>query len=178
MKKLAFVIVICLVSASSIFSQSLKWEMDKEKFYQVPIGLCSWEDLEHSDFSGLLNEYGMDIILNANATMELAKILESQADTKYEIEAYFGGWDDESLYQLPHLYTFVLTMEAKYQQPVNMLFYGCNRELNCGGQFTPPTLPYFAIYRLTSDGQRTLIGEIKEQPKISFEDDVLNIIKH
>ena len=178
MKKFAFVVVICLLSTSSIFPQSLRWEMDEEKSYQVPVGLCTWDDIVQSDFFNLLNEYSYNVILNANATIELAQTLESQPNTKYEIEAYFGAWDDVSLSQLPYFYIFGKTMETKYQQPINMLFYGCNREYDCGGQFMPPTLPYFAIYRLTSNGERTLIGEIKERPKISYEDDVLECIKN
>lgn len=177
MKKFAFVIVICLLSVSSIFSQNLKWEMDEEKSYQIPVGLCTWDDLEQSEFSALMREYSMGVILNPKATVELAKVLESQPDTKYEIDAYFGAWNDESLQQLPHFYAFVMTMKAKYQTPIAFNFYGCNREYDCGKDFTPPTMPYYAIYRIT-DGQRTLVGEINEQPKLSFEDDVLNIIKH
>ena len=178
MKKFAFVIVICLLSASSIFSQNLKWEMDEENSYQVPVGLCTWEDLTQSEFKGLLKEYSLGTILNANATEELAKVLELQPNTKYEIEAFFGAWDEGSLKQLPHFHTFVKTMETKYQKPIAFSLYGCNREYECGRDFTPPTLPYFAVYRVTADGQRILIGEIKEQPKLSFEDDVLNFIKH
>ena len=177
MKKFAFVIVICLLSVSSIFSQNLKWENDEEKSYQVPVGLCTWEDLTQSEFNGLLKEYSLDVVLNADATVKLAKVLESQSNTKYEIDAYFGAWDEESLKQLPHFYAFVMTMGAKYQQPIEYKFIGCNREYNNGiNDMVPPTLPYFAIYRL-ANGQRTLIGEIKEQPKLSFEEDVLNIIK-
>lgn len=177
MKKFAFVIVICLLSVSSIFSQNLKWENDEEKSYQVPVGLCTWEDLTQAEFNGLLKEYSLDVVLNADATVKLAKVLESQSNTKYEIEAYFGAWDEESLKQLPHFYTFVMTMGAKYQQPIEYKFIGCNREYNNGiNDMVPPTLPYFAIYRL-ANGQRTLIGEINEQPKLSFEEDVLNIIK-
>lgn len=177
MKKFAFVIVICLLSVSSIFSQNIKWENDEEKSYQVPVGLCTWEDLTQAEFNGLLKEYSLDVVLNADATVKLAKVLESQSNTKYEIEAYFGAWDEESLKQLPHFYTFVMTMGAKYQQPIEYKFIGCNREYNNGiNDMVPPTLPYFAIYRL-ANGQRTLIGEINEQPKLSFEEDVLNIIK-
>lgn len=177
MKKFAFVIVICLLSASSIFSQNLKWENDEEKSYQVPVGQCTWEDLMQAEFSNLLREYSMDVVLNSDATVKLAEAIESQSNTKYEIEAYFGAWDEESLKQLPHFYIFVMTMGAKYQQPIEYKFIGCNREYNNGiNNLVPPTLPYFAIYRLVN-GQRTLIGEIKEQPKLSFEEDVLNIIK-
>lgn len=177
MKKFAFVIVICLLSMSSIFSQNLKWENDEEKSYQVPVGLCTWEDLMQAEFSNLLKEYSRDVILNSDATVKLAETLESQSNTKYEIDAYFGAWDEESLKQLPHFYIFVMTMGAKYQQPIEYKFIGCNREYNNGiNDMVPPTLPYFAIYRL-ANGQRTLIGEIKEQPKLSFEEDVLNIIK-
>jgi hypothetical protein len=176
MKKWGLFIVMFLLSASSVFSQKLRWEMDEEKKYQVPVGACSWDNIQQSDFYSIINENSKDVILNATATVELAQVLESQPETKYEMEAYFGAWDDESLYQLPFFYIFGITMETKYQRPIDMLFYGCNREYDCGGQFTPPTLPYFAIYRV-ADGQRTLIGEIKEQPKNSFEEDVLNIIK-
>ena len=178
MKKIALVTLICLFSASSIFPQQLKWEMDEEKSYQVPVGFCTWDDIMQSDFSDIIKEYSYNVILNADATIEIADIFESQPDTKYEIEAYFGAWDELSLQQLPFFYIFGITMETKYQRPIDMLFYGCNREYDCGRQFTPPTLPYFAIYRITSDGKRTLIGEIKEQPKISFEDDVLKCIKN
>lgn len=177
MKKFAFVIVICLLSMSSIFSQNLKWENDEEKSYQVPVGLCTWEDLMQAEFSNLLKEYSRNVILNSDATVKLAETLESQSNTKYEIDAYFGAWDEESLKQLPHFYIFVMTMGAKYQQPIEYKFIGCNREYNNGiNDMVPPTLPYFAIYRL-ANGQRTLIGEIKEQPKLSFEENVLNIIK-
>lgn len=177
MKKFAFVIVICLLSASSIFSQNLKWENDEEKSYQVPVGLCTWSDLEQAEFFYIIRDNSENVILNADATVKLAKVLESQATTKYEIEAYFGAWDEESLRQLPHFYAFVMTMSAKYQQPIEYKFIGCNREYNNGiNDMVPPTLPYFAIYRI-SNGKRTVIGEIKEQPKLSFEEDVLNIIK-
>ena len=178
MKKIAFVIVICLFSASSVFSQNLKWEMDMDKFYKVPVGICTWEDLTQAEFSGLLKEYSTNVTLNAKATVELAEVLESQPNTKYEIVNYFGAWNEESLKQLPHFYAFVKTMEAKYQQPIEFKLIGCNREYNNGiNDFVPPTLPYYVIYRI-NNGERVNIGEILEQPKVSFEDDVLEIIKH
>ena len=178
MKKFAFVIVICLLSTSSIFSQNLKWENDEEKSYQIPVGLCTWEDLTQAEFNSLLKEYSLDVVLNANATVKLAEVLESQANTKYEIDAYFGAWDEESLKQLPHFYAFAMTMGAKYQQPIEYKFIGCNREYNNGiNDMVPPTLPYFAIYRI-DNGERVVIGEILEKPESSFEEDVLKIIKH
>ncbi|MBO4656106.1 MAG: hypothetical protein J5644_11225 [Bacteroidales bacterium] len=177
MKKIAFITIITLLSINCIFSQSLRWELDEEKSYSIPIGLCTWEDLMQSDFYSLVRKYSMNVILNSEATVELAQILESKEPAKYEIEAYFGAWDDESLQQLPHFYAFVLTMESKYQKPIAFRFIGCNREYDCGGYEEPKTLPYFKLYQLT-DNQRTLIGEISEKPTVSFEDDVLNFIKH
>lgn len=178
MKKFAFVIVICLLSVSSIFSQNLKWENDEEKSYQVPVGLCTWEDLTQAEFNGLLKEYSLDVVLNADATVKLAKVLESQSNTKYEIEAYFGAWDEESLKQLPHFYAFVKTMETKYQQPIEFKLIGCNREYECGGLGDPEAMPYFKVYRISENGERTLVGVISEAPAKSYEADVLNIIKH
>lgn len=177
MKKFAFVIVICLLSTSSIFSQNLKWENDEEKSYQIPVGLCTWSDLEQAEFFYIIRENSENVILNADATVKLAKVLESQANTKYEIDAYFGAWDEASLKQLPFFYAFVMTMEAKYQQPIEYKLIGCNREYNSGGYEEPVTIPYYKVFKVDNQGNRKLIGEIKEQPKNSFEEDVLNIIK-
>ncbi len=178
MKKFAFVIVICLLSTSSSFSQNLKWENDEEKSYQIPVGLCTWSDLEQAEFFYIVRNNSGNVILNADATVNLAEVLESQPNTKYEIDAYFGAWDEESLKQLPHFYAFVMTMGAKYQQPIEYKLIGCNREFNDNyNDMVPPTLPYYAIYRI-DNGERVVIGEILEQPKLSFEEDVLNIIKH
>lgn len=178
MKKFAFITLISLLSASNIFSQNLKWEIDEEKSYKIPVGQCTWEDIQTSDFYSLVIENSAGIILNADATVELAKFLENQPNERYEIEAYFGAWDEESLKQLPRFYAFVMTMGAKYQQPIEYKFIGCNREYNDGyNDMVPPTLPYYAICRITN-GERIIIGEILEQPKLSFEEDVLNIIKH
>lgn len=178
MKKIVFIVAITLLSIGYIFSQELKWEMDEERSYKVPIGLCTWDDIVSSDFSWLIYEYSTNVILNADATVELAKVLENQPNERYEIEAYFGAWDEESLKQLPHFYAFVMTMGAKYQQPIEYKFIGCNREYNDNyTDMVPPTLPYYAIYRI-SNGKRVVIGEILEQPKVSFEDDVLKYIKH
>ena len=177
MKKFAFVIVICLLSISSIFPQNLKWEMDEEKSYQIPVGLCTWNDLEQAEFFYIIRENSENVILNAEATVKLAKILGSQPNTKYEIDAYFGAWEEESLKQLPLFYAFVMTMEAKYQQPIEYKLIGCNREYDCGGYEEPVTMPYYKVYQVDNQGKRKLIGEIKEQPKHSFEEDVLNIIK-
>lgn len=178
MKKFAFISLICLLSVNNIFSQNLKWETDEEKSYQIPVGLCTWDDIQQSDFFDLIKAYSYDVILNPQATVALAQSLEKSADKKYEIDAYFGAWNDESLQQLPYFYVFVLTMETKYIQPIEYKLIGCNREYDCGGFEEPKTLPYFKLYEVTENGQRTLIGEILEEPKISFEDDVLNFIKH
>ena len=178
MKKIILVIIICLFSAINIFSQTLRWETDEEKSYQIPVGQCTWEDIEMSNFYYIVKENSMGIILNADATVELAKTLDSQRPTRYEIQAYIGAWDDESLWQLPRFYACAITMEAKYQQPIDFYFIGCNREYDCGEFDEPKTLPYFKIYQISEDNQRTLIGEILEKPEISFEDDVLKIIKH
>lgn len=178
MKKIVFIVAITLLSIGYIFSQELKWEMDEERSYKVPVGVCTWQDIENADFIGLIKEYSADVILNANATVELAKILENNSNERYEIEAYFGAWEEESLKQLPHFYAFVMTMEAKYQQSIEYKLIGCNREYDNGiNDFVPPTIPYYAIYRI-ANGERKLIGEILEQPKVSFEDDVLKYIKH
>ena len=177
MKKIVFISLICLLSISNIFSQNLKWETDEEKSYQIPVGLCTWDDIMKSDFASIVRENSMDVILNAKATVELAQVLESQRPATYEIEAYFGAWNDESLRQLPRFYIFAKTMEAKYQQPIGFNFIGCNREYNCGGYEEPVTMPYYKVFRIDNQGNRKLIGEIKEQPKHSFEEDVLNIIK-
>lgn len=178
MKKFAFISLICLLTVNNIFSQDLKWETDEEKSYQIPVGLCTWEDIQQSDFYDLVRNYSMGVILNPKATVELAKQLEEKTGKKYEIDAYFGAWDEESLRQLPFFYVFAMTMDAKYQQPIKYRFIGCNREYRCGGFEEPKTLPYFKVYEIAEGGQRTLIGEILEKPKVSFEDDVLNIIKH
>jgi hypothetical protein len=178
MKKWAFFIVICLLSASNIFSQNLRWETDEEKSYQVPVGPCSWDDILSSDFDYLIKENSMNIILNPKATVALAEVLEAERPTKYEIDAYFGAWDDESLWQLPRFYVFAITMESKYQQSIDFQFYGCNREYDCGCKTTPESMPYFMVYKVTPDGQRTLIGKISEKPEVSFEDDVLKMIKN
>lgn len=177
MKKILFISLICLLSISNIFSQNLKWETDEEKSYQIPVGLCTWEDLETAELFAILKEYSMDVILNANATVALAKVLESQPNNHYEIDAYFAAWDEASLKQLPFFYTFVKTMEAKYQQPIEYKLIGCNREYYCGGYEEPVTIPYYKVFRVDNQGNRKLIGEIKEQPKNSFEENVLNIIK-
>ncbi len=177
MRRVAFISLISLLSVVSAFAQNLKWEVDEEKSYKIPVGACSWEDILGSDFSGIMIENAIDHILNGEATLELANTLESMPETKFEIEAYFGGWDDMSLQQLVRFYTFVMTMENKYQQPIAYQFYGCNREFNCGCSEEPKSMPYFKLYQI-DNGKRTLIGEIVEKPKVSFEDDVLNFIKH
>ena len=169
---------MCLLSIGNVFSQNLKWEMDEETSYKIPVGLCTWEELQQSDCFNAIREHSPAVILNSKATVELAKVLESQPNTHYEIDAFFGAWNDESLRFIQPFYVFVKTMEAKYQQPIKYRLIGCNREYECGGLGEPEAMPHFKLYRVTNDGQRTLIGEIKEQPKISFEDDVLNYIKH
>lgn len=178
MKKIVIFAAITLLSIGYIFSQELKWEIDEEVSYKIPVGQCTWEDIQTSDFYSLVIENSAGIILNANATVELAKVLENKPNERYEIEAYFGAWNEESLKQLPHFYAFVMTMRAKYQQPIEYTLIGCNREYDCGEFDEPKTLPYFKIYQISEDNQRTLIGEILEKPEISFEDDVLKIIKH
>lgn len=178
MKKFVFTGLICLLSISSIFSQNLGWEIDEEKSYQIPVGQCSWEEIQQSDFFYLMRENSRNVVLHADATVELAEVLDSKRPTKYEIEAYFGAWDEESLKQLPFFYAFVITMETKYQQPIDFKFIGCNREYDCGGYEEPETLPYFKIYQITEDNQRTIVGKILEKPESSFEEDVLKIIKH
>ena len=177
MKKIALIAAITLLSTAYIFSQNLKWETDEEKSYKIPVGLCTWEDIQMSDFFFLVQEYSADIILNANATAALAQTLDSKRPTRYEIEAYFGAWDDESLYQLPRFYAFAMTMEAKYQQPIDYYFIGCNRNYDCGEYEEPKAMPYFKIYQISEGNQRKLIGEIFEKPKASFEEDVMKIIK-
>lgn len=177
MKGFALISLICLFSVCNVFSQALRWEMDEEKSYPIPVGQCTWEDIKNSEFSSLVNEYSMNVILDADVTVQLAEVLQSKPDTKYEIEAFFGAWDEESLKQLPHFQAFVFTMEAKYQQPIDYKFYACNREYDCGYD-EPKTMPYFRIYRISPNAQRTLIGEILEKPTSSFEKDVLKMIKH
>ncbi|MBR2771448.1 MAG: hypothetical protein IKD78_05470, partial [Bacteroidales bacterium] len=75
--------------------------MDEEKSYQIPVGQCSWEEIQQSDFFYLMRENSRNVVLHADATVELAEVLDSKRPTKYEIEAYFGAWDKESLKQLP-----------------------------------------------------------------------------
>lgn len=178
MKKIAFIIVILLLSTGYTFSQNLKWEMDEEKSYQIPVGLCTWDDLVQSGFNYLLKEYSMDVVLDAKATVKLSEVLESQPNNHYEIEAFFAAWDEESLRQLPHFYAFVRTMETKYQQPIEFKLIGCNREYECGGLGEPEAMPYIKVYRISDNGERSLIGVISETPAQSFEADVLNMIKH
>lgn len=178
MKKIVIFAAITLLSIGYIFSQELKWETDEEKSYKIPVGLCTWDDLVQSEFNYLLREYSINVILDANATVELAKVLENQPNSHYEIEAFFAAWDEESLKQLPHFYAFVKTMETKYQQPIEFKLIGCNREYECGSLGDPEAMPYFKVYRISENGERTLVGIISEAPAKSYEADVLNIIKH
>ena len=177
MKRFAFISLMCLLSAGNIFAQHLRWEVDEDRNYKIPVGPCVWTDIIESDFFSIVREYDVNNILNAEATVALAAAMESMPDTKFEMDAFFGAWDDESLAQLSRFYAFVMTMEYKYQQPITYQFYGCNREYDCGCNEEPKTMPYYKLYKVTN-GQRTLIGEILEKPEVSFEDDVLKFIKH
>lgn len=178
MKRLVLLVATILLLGTYTFAQTCEWVYDSEKSYKIPVGKCTVEDLKQGEFRSTMVQNTLDFTLNAKATVALAKVLEENG-TQYQIDIYFGAWDDASLLQLPRFILFERTMEAKYQQPIQCNYYACDREYNCRQTgFSPNTIPSFIVYKVSKNGERTQIGLIEEAPKQSFEDDILNMIKH
>lgn len=179
MKKFVLLVATILLLGTYASAQTCEWVNDSEKSYRIPIGKCTVEEIQQGTYHNQMVENTLQFSLNAKATVELAQVLADKGNKHYAIDIYFGAWDDASLLQLPRFIMFERTMEAKYQQPIQCNYYGCDREYNCGQTpFEPQVVPTFVVYKVDDNGQRTQIGLIEEAPQQSFEDHILNIIKH
>lgn len=179
MKKFVLSVVTVLLLGNYISAQQCEWVYDFDKSYKIPVGKCTVDEIKQGNYYRQMVENTLQFNLNGQATLELAQVLTNKGCQHYAIDIYFGAWDDASLVQLPRFIMFERTMEAKYQQPIQCNYYGCNRESKCGqASFEPQTLPTFVVYQVGDNGQRTQIGLIEENPQQSFEEHILNIIKH
>ncbi len=173
MKKIIISISI-LFSISYINCQNIEWEIDTVKKYEVPVGICGWDDLKNGDFFTEMTEEYNSYNPQLNVLEALAKSLEKQS---IYIDIYFGAWCGDSREHVPHFIKINDLLEQTFGVKFYYSLYGCNRSKYCGTQTHEniELVPTFIVYMINNEKLIT-IGKIEETPTTTLEENLLQLL--
>ncbi|MCK9338389.1 MAG: hypothetical protein M0P38_00140 [Bacteroidales bacterium] len=156
------------------FSQEVQWEMDTVKKYEVPVGLCSWEELKGHEFYNEMSEQYAQYLPNPKVMEELSKQLFA---TSLHVDIYFGAWCGDSREHVPHFMKIHDDLLNNFGILLDYQIIGCNREKECGATNDEiiEYVPTLIIYKVDDSGNYP-IGKIIETPEITLEEDLLKIL--
>lgn len=181
MKRLLFIVLIFIFSTICMYSQSLTWVKDEEKNYEIPVGYCTWQDLEKGTFYANMQNYYNNYKLDTEVVGKIADLIQSNS-YPIRVNIYFGAWCGDSQEHLPAFFKLVTMLKENYGIEIPYQLVACDREkktniedIDNHSHITIEFVPTLVIFHNTDNGW-TELGKIVETPEISVETDIMNIL--
>jgi thiol-disulfide isomerase/thioredoxin len=169
-------------------AQSLMWEMDTANQYEIPIGICSWEDLKRGDFFAEMENFYAQYQPKKEIIERIATLLRFINDRKTNesmpqfdgVTVYFGAWCGDSKEYLPAFIRICDLLQNEEQVALPYTLVACNQAKEHGlpvqeFDFKIELVPTF-VFQTIKYGNASItkqtVGTIIETPQISIEEDM------
>ena len=169
-------------------AQSLIWEMDTAKKYEIPVGMCSWEDLKEGEFFAEMEDFYTQYQPKKEVITRIATLLRLANDPKgtflgqfAEVTVYFGAWCGDSKEHLPAFIKICEMLQNEEQVIMPYTLVGCNRAKEHGlpaqeFDFEIKLVPTFVFQYWDTTNTKQTLGTIIETPHVTIEEDIEAIL--
>jgi len=170
-------------------TQSLNWEMDTVKKYEIPVGICSWEDLQKGDFFAEMEQFYIQYQPKKDVIARVANLLRfinennRESTRKFDgVTIYFGAWCGDSKEHLPAFIKICDILQNEEHVILPYLLVACNRLKKHGlpsqdFDFNIEFVPTFVFQYWDTDGTKQTLDTIVETPRSTIEEDMEAILK-
>ena len=181
MKKRTFCLLLFCLPVFVSVAQEPFWAMDTGKKYEVPLGVCTWEQLSQGKFYEEMMGYYNNYTPNAMNTGDLVKVMNMQfPEYQLNVTVYFGAWCGDSKEHVPAFIRYCEVLHDQYQFDVHYTLIGVDRAMKSGfaelDTANIQKVPTFIVYLTKMEGDRVVktvpMGRIVETPEVNLEEDI------
>lgn len=167
--------------ASSLFAQGVKWVADANGEHQIPVGPCTWEDLQKSDFFPEMEAFYGQYEPNWDDLYMLVETMRYHFP-EYTLRAnfFFGAWDYDSEQLLGEFVKYQELLKNEYQYPefaYNLIAE--DQDFKTFDQVpTVDKLPMLFVGLVPKDNEQNVVplGSIAQVPELTLEHDLLTML--
>ena len=184
MKKGLILLSIMLLVDFCGFAQNSNWKLDATSNQQIPVGLCSWNDLQNAEFASSMQTFYQHYEPNWMYLSDLNKIMHERFP-EYQLHCYvyFGAWNHDCLEVVPDFVRYTELLAEQYHQIVKYDLVAVDRTLKTGNAAldnrnltSVPTI--FITFEPVNGGQAIEVGQVNGLPRESLEADVYFQLAH
>jgi thiol-disulfide isomerase/thioredoxin len=161
--------------------------MDTAKKYEIPVGICSWDDLKKGDFFAEMEDFYTQYQPKKEVVARIATLLrfindpQNAATKQFDaITVYFGAWCGDSKEHLPAFIKICEMLQNEEQLILPYTLVACNRTKEHGlpaqeFDFKIELVPTF-VFQYWDNGEKQTLGTIVETPQATIEEDMETIL--
>lgn len=130
MNKALFVLLMAFFTFT-VSAQKLQWMEDVEKGYSIPVGVCTWSQIQGSSFyaEDIENFYDKYTLESMNLA-DISRVCQEMFPS-YRMKAvcYFGAWNNDCHEMLPAFIRWTESLSSDYNYNVDYTLVGVDRSL-------------------------------------------------
>lgn len=179
MKKIGLFLLIAFSIGCNILAQNVKWVPDVDGRTEIPVGLCTWLDLQSgsffSDMEAFYNQYQPNPILLGDMVTQMRTFF---PEYKLHANVFFGAWDYDSQQLVGEFERYQQYLRSEYQySDFTYHLIAEDREMHSvEGVPAVSQLPVILVSLFPSDPSQPVvavpIGTIEKTPTTSLEEDL------
>lgn len=181
MKKIVFFLLVAVVLTSNVLAQSVKWVSTIDGEHQIPVGPCTWVELQKSDLFPEMEAFYFQYAPDRSYLENLVDIMLTYFP-EYTLRAnlFFGAWDMDSQQLLGELvrYQELLKNDFQFQELVCNLVAEDENFKTLEGVPSMDELPVLFVSLVSKTDEQDIIpiGTVHKVPQFSLEDDIIDML--
>jgi len=185
MKKFFICLSIMLLAVLGSRAQQCFWKMDAEMNKSIPVGVCTWEELQKGDFAQSMQLFHDQYEPNWMFLSDLDRLMQERFP-QYQLHfyVYFGAWNTDCLEQLPFFVRYAELLAAEYHRMVKFDLVAVDRDFKSGNaamdarEVTAVPTIFITFEPLSGEGQSVPVGEVRGLPQQTLEADIYYRLAH
>lgn len=181
MKKIGFFLLVAVVLTTNVLAQSVKWVSTIDGKHQIPVGPCTWQELQKSDFYPEMEAFYFQYAPDKSYLHSLVEIVMTYFP-EYTLRAnlFFGAWDMDSQQMLGELvrYRELLSNDCQFTGFAYNLIAEDENFATVEGAPSVNELPALLVSLVPKTDEQDVIpiGTIHRIPNFSLEDDLIDML--
>lgn len=185
MKKVFICLSITLIAAFSSFAQKCTWKADAISSQSIPVGVCSWDELQQGDFASSMQQFYQQYEPTWMHLADLDKLMHERfPEYQLHFQVYFGAWNTDCYELLPSFVRYAEYLSQEYHRIVKYDLVAVDRDFKTGDAILDsrsidavPSI-FITFEPVSGNGQPIPVGEVRGIPQMSLEADIYFQLAH